>query len=192
MVAQRDVPPPVWGASAWRLLHAVASCVVSRADVAHARGLFLALQTLLPCARCRAAYVEHLWQRPFPRAAAGVARWVFDLHAQVNGRLGKVGPAWEEVRRRVACPASFVATRPQAFVGALVASHPGAYGEPAPALLAAHTAAWTALRHFFPDAPAVPLGAVRSRSGLRKAVSVRANVPPVGVETTCEAACSLP
>ena len=179
------MPPEAWGASAWRLLHTVASCVRTKFDLEQAATLFDALQDVLPCARCRAAYAQHLARMPLPARASHVAHWAYKMHDQVNERLEKADrPSWRAVRDTYKCRASFRGALPQAFVEALAASHPGRTATPA--LVAASMQMWRALRHFFPDAPIVSAADLRSRAAYRRAV---------GAETVsnrqCTSACEL-
>jgi len=189
-MAARNVPPEVWGATAWRVLHGVAACVRSRADYAHARALFAALQQLLPCARCRANYGEHLQRAPFPASPRGIPRWVFELHQQVNGRLRKTNcpTSWTQVRmKNKRCSRALAELLPQAFVDALAASHPGRGARGVPrAFLEAHLAFWAALRHFYADAPEVRAADVETRTAFRQAVGATGRASSI-----CTTACHI-
>jgi len=91
----RNVKPQVWGPSFWRMLHTIAYAYPEAPTQAQKNAvaeLFNSLKQLLPCAKCRAHYTEyldtHTWQQSLDSRDA-LARFVYQFHGDVNGRLGK-------------------------------------------------------------------------------------------------------
>lgn len=91
----RNVKPQVWGPSFWRMLHTIAYAypeAPTQAQKSAVTDLLNSLKQLLPCAKCRAHYTEyldtHAWHQSLDSRDA-LARFVYQFHEDVNGRLGK-------------------------------------------------------------------------------------------------------
>lgn len=113
--------PSVWGPAGWRVLHRMAYRFARRDDAA---AFYASLQSLLPCPTCRANLKQHMAALPFPKAMAGVSRWVYDVHHRVNGtKHAPSEPTYAEVRRQYQ-HASFDEME-WIFVDAMVKMHPG-------------------------------------------------------------------
>ena len=66
----------VWGASLWRILHT--------------NNLLHLLNTYIPCVQCRQHFSSYLQNNPVDVSDRGaLSLWMFTLHNDVNGRLGK-------------------------------------------------------------------------------------------------------
>ena len=83
-------------AAAWTFMHQVSYTVPEQipADIGASVGAFFgSLTNLLPCDDCKTHYAAWIQARPVPRdSRENLARWVVDLHNDVNARLGK--PSW--------------------------------------------------------------------------------------------------
>ena len=90
----------------WFSLHSMAGAyprLAAPADRWAAADLFHALPRMLPCATCGSNYAADLHRYPVWPHTAGrhaLQRYVYDLHARVNVRLGKEAqqPPFEAVR----------------------------------------------------------------------------------------------
>lgn len=130
----RGIDPAQWGPTAWHMLHAISFRVAARPRLfARAKRLVLALQELLPCAKCRGNLKRHMAALPLPPDAAGFPAWLYELHKRVtmethDGVQPPVAIAMNEVRERwgvLAWPRSLhVEMAP--FLEALAETHPGA------------------------------------------------------------------
>jgi hypothetical protein len=78
----KNIDPVIWGPSAWSLLHFVS--FHSKSSVAELKELFEDLKVLLPCAKCRRAYTEHLKLCPMPSQRRAIAKWLYTIHDRVN------------------------------------------------------------------------------------------------------------
>lgn len=88
--------PRIWGTDLWASMHRISLRYPVR-DPTHeqrraARCFFESLQHLLPCSSCRSHYRKY-FAKTFTdktlRSRYALARWVYDLHEEVNSRLGK-------------------------------------------------------------------------------------------------------
>jgi Erv1 / Alr family len=99
-----------WGPLIWRILHSLAeragrhTSPLLQADEVRAWTVVLkALQKGLPCETCREHYVEYfeadtpVLPEAYPALREYVRRWLWELHNNVNGRLGKPVFAWEDL-----------------------------------------------------------------------------------------------
>lgn len=87
--------PLIWGTDLWKTCHRFSLAYPDKPTPKHksaARAFFGSLATLLPCAGCRRHY-EQYYKRHFSSASIEsrdrLVRWVYDLHEEVNRRLGK-------------------------------------------------------------------------------------------------------
>lgn len=123
--SKEGMDPSYWGPAGWRILHRLAYTFQDRED---ARRFYTsALQTLLPCPRCRYNFQQHVDATPFPRSVVGVGKWVYNVHHRVNE--GKGGAALKEepsyaAARRMYRGVAFDEME-WVFVDALVRMHPG-------------------------------------------------------------------
>ena len=98
-----NVPDNIeWGPIFWRLLHALAERAGSapmmglRGDEIRAwKGIITTLCNALPCDDCRSHCITYLVSNPvnipdnYSDIREYIRRWLFDLHSDVNLRLGK-------------------------------------------------------------------------------------------------------
>lgn len=87
--------PLIWGTDLWKTCHRFSLAYPDKPTPRHksaARAFFGSLPMLLPCAGCRRHY-EAYYKRHFNNASVEsrdkLVRWVYDLHEEVNRRLGK-------------------------------------------------------------------------------------------------------
>jgi Erv1 / Alr family len=85
-----SIPPHIWGPSAWELLHALSFCPL--VTVAKGKKMFYALQTILPCPKCRISLGNHINETRFPKSKRLWPKWVYSLHNRVNS-TNHVDPA---------------------------------------------------------------------------------------------------
>lgn len=95
-----------FGPSTWRTMHAIAFTYGS--DPEHptpdehkaAKAFFKSLRELIPCESCRLHYGEYLDRHPLKADnREQLARWVYDLHSDVNRRRGAPNVPYAEVVR---------------------------------------------------------------------------------------------
>lgn len=79
--------PSVWGSNTWYLLHILSLFPKRRQDLY--RTFFHHLQYLLPCAKCRYAYKEHIIAIPFPKKKEENGVWLIRVHNRVNKSIDK-------------------------------------------------------------------------------------------------------
>lgn len=103
------VDPAIWGPHVWRFLHVVAALPPSRSRGREAwRALLTALRVSLPCPECTGHY--QAWHRAHPfrvmmggaAVSRAAARWVLDLHNDVNRRRGVAAWSTGQVAASVA------------------------------------------------------------------------------------------
>lgn len=101
------VYPSSWveffGPSGWKFLHAVSFAFPespSSEDRKNYIDFYRSVGPVLPCPSCRAHYENYIAKHPIEADnTESMARWVYDLHEDVNRRAGKTGtPSFEEVR----------------------------------------------------------------------------------------------
>jgi len=96
----------VWGPPLWRILHTISFAPESQVRHAHEHIIrFLnVLGEVLPCKWCRISYKQFIQDDLPPLAETiqsnGLARWMFDLHALVNRKLGAHTPKFESIVKR--------------------------------------------------------------------------------------------
>lgn len=90
-----------WGPNAWKFLHSIAFTYPERPSAEQRKAaaeFFRSLPHLLPCSTCGDHYGAYLRKHPVDTSSRlGLARWLYDLHQDVNRRTGKPGLSWEEV-----------------------------------------------------------------------------------------------
>lgn len=101
-----------WGPFLWSILHVLAERVTRvmsplyENDERRAWVFFLhGTGNMLPCSDCRTHYASYLSAHPvkeimtLPKSelALWIRRWLYDLHQEVNTRLGKEGIPFEEL-----------------------------------------------------------------------------------------------
>lgn len=80
----------VWGASLWRILHTMAEYSDKSSVVSLWNNLLHLLNTYIPCDQCRQHFSSYLQNNPVDVSDRGaLSLWMFTLHNDVNGRLGK-------------------------------------------------------------------------------------------------------
>ena len=80
----------VWGASLWRILHTMAEYSDKSSVVSLWNNLLHLLNTYIPCVQCRQHFSSYLQNNPVDVSDRGaLSLWMFTLHNDVNGRLGK-------------------------------------------------------------------------------------------------------
>jgi hypothetical protein len=101
--SQVPLPDPrYWGGKFWFVMHTVAyfySDTPDPTEMAHAKGFYVSLQSLLPCPGCAAHYSRLLQQYPIEHAIQSrmsLMRWVNTIHNEVNRRLGEPLVSFEE------------------------------------------------------------------------------------------------
>lgn len=98
--------PATWteffGPSMWKAMHAVAFASPERPteeERMHYVNFFRAIGPVIPCPACRAHYMEYIEANPLQAdSRESLARWVYDLHDDVNRRTKKRSPPYEQVR----------------------------------------------------------------------------------------------
>jgi len=95
----------IWGPPTWKLLH-----TLSFADpdllIRHKSSVinFLtSLRHVLPCVYCRDSYEDFMKELPDLDVVIqekSLARWMYDMHAKVNAKLGGLTPEFERVQKR--------------------------------------------------------------------------------------------
>lgn len=89
--------PGVWGPHLWAVLHRIgfhagkAPEKLARDEKREFEWLINHLETVVPCAECRAHIEEYRRARKGVSPAANGARWIWEFHEAVNARLGKTG-----------------------------------------------------------------------------------------------------
>ena len=97
--------PGVWGACAWRLLHAISfglpeDCALPSNQKSSICHLLHSLSDLLPCERCRNHFRSDLREHPPENSCATadeVRRFLWSCHNRVNSRLGKPQYEWDRL-----------------------------------------------------------------------------------------------
>ena len=80
----------VWGASLWRILHTMAEYSDKSSVFSLWNNLLHLLNTYIPCDQCRQHFSSYLQNNPVDVSDRGaLSLWMFTLHNDVNGRLGK-------------------------------------------------------------------------------------------------------
>ena len=99
------VSTAIWGPPLWRILHTIAFVHPDtlRAEAATVVLFLNNLAHVLPCKWCRTSYAQILRRLPSLEttlADGRLARWMYDLHTQVNTKLGAVTPKYDAVVKR--------------------------------------------------------------------------------------------
>lgn len=99
------VSTSVWGPPLWRILHTIAFAHPEQLRAnAHELIHFLSnLSHILPCKWCRDSYSQFLRQLPPLHQTitdGRMGRWMYDLHAMVNSKLGASTPKFESIVKR--------------------------------------------------------------------------------------------
>ena len=88
--------PGVWGPPLWAVLHRIgfhagkAPEKLARDERREFEWLINHLETVVPCAECR-AHIEEYRRGRRPSALTEGGRWIWEFHEAVNARLGKTG-----------------------------------------------------------------------------------------------------
>lgn len=90
--------PGVWGPHLWAVLHRIgfhagkAPEKLAKDERREFEWLINHLDTVVPCAECRAHIEEYRRGRKgFSSLSGDPARWIWEFHEAVNARLGKTG-----------------------------------------------------------------------------------------------------
>lgn len=84
--------PSSWGPYAWDLIHSVAFNVASREPrerqepYNQAKHIFYSFLYILPCAKCRKNYHQHMMCLPIPDDAADLPKWTYQMHKRISGQ----------------------------------------------------------------------------------------------------------
>lgn len=88
--------PKIWGKHAWNFLHFVTlgyPINPSEEDKQNYYEFLSQLRYVLPCAKCRHNYVDHLIKHPLTEHSLAtrdnLVKWGIDLHNMVNANTGK-------------------------------------------------------------------------------------------------------
>lgn len=88
--------PEIWGPAGWIFLHCITLNYPNNPteeDKKNFRNFFINLQDVLPCAKCRQNYKNHLMKFPLTEkelyTRSSLAKWLIDLHNEVNKLNGK-------------------------------------------------------------------------------------------------------
>lgn len=107
-----DITPVLWGPHYWTILHSLAEhagsqqIILMRNDeIAEWERLVKSLEKAIPCDECRAHYKSWVASHPFDQILAlpyeqfreGVRSYWYDLHTNVNNRLGKENVLYSEL-----------------------------------------------------------------------------------------------
>ena len=95
----------IWGPPTWKLLHSLSFADPSQL-FAHRTPVMTFLNSLggvLPCVYCRDSYVKFVSELPDLEETlrrGQLARWMYELHAKVNRKLGELTPDFSRVQKR--------------------------------------------------------------------------------------------
>lgn len=91
-----------WGPALWKAMHAIAFTYPDSPTPEQRRDyidFFRSLGPVIPCPSCSQHYQEYLNEHPIDGDNTdSLARWVYNLHDDVNKRRGKDSPSFEEVQ----------------------------------------------------------------------------------------------
>lgn len=98
--------PEVWGKYGWGFLHAITKGYPvnpSYTDKQNMMNFVNALGVVLPCDKCKVNFKDHLSKRPLTddilKTRDTFAKWMIDIHNDVNKSLGKRIYTYEEVMK---------------------------------------------------------------------------------------------
>lgn len=116
----KGIEPSVWGPHVWGAIHLIclgAPEMMGEAEAAHYRAFFQHLGGVLPCAKCREHYAEHMrthgagLDTALFQGGDALFRWSVDLHNAVSASVGKAAMPYEAARARWS-PSSGLAPAP--------------------------------------------------------------------------------
>ena len=88
-----------FGPSTWRAMHAIAFTYPENATPETRMqyiDFFRALGPVIPCPSCSKHYMEYIDKHPIDAdSRESLAKWVYELHQDVNRRNKKPGLTWE-------------------------------------------------------------------------------------------------
>ena len=122
--------PAIWGHKTWHLLHIITIFPKRRQE--YYEKFFYYLQFLLPCAKCRNSYKEHITALAIPKSKQEYALWLIQVHNRVNKSIDK--PILEETDILQEWQTKYAATQSMKDtflidVGEYILyGHPGYYG----------------------------------------------------------------
>jgi hypothetical protein len=91
-----------FGPSMWRTMHAVAFTYPENPTPEERMqyiDFFRSIGPVIPCPSCSTHYMEYLDKHPIDADNTdSLAKWVYDLHEDVNRRSNKKGLTWEQVK----------------------------------------------------------------------------------------------
>lgn len=135
--------PSIWGAKTWRLLHCLTFLL--KTDLSD---LFYHLQYILPCAKCRHSYREHLDYLPIPKK--DFTRWLIQLHNRVNISVGKKEENTEKMYIFWKEQSKYITEKDMLeAMYYMVSSHPGYY-KSNNNIIEAHIIIWNVISQVFP------------------------------------------
>jgi len=93
-----------WGPSMWKSLHATTFGYPENPTPRHKQEykvFFTSIKDTLPCSYCRESYAKFLKCLPidnYLNSRACLSYWLYLIHDQVNKKLNKTSPTFEEVQ----------------------------------------------------------------------------------------------
>ncbi len=95
-----------FGPSAWKFMHSVAFTFPNDAEEGlrnQYKSFFESIGHILPCPGCSVHFRQYMEKHPVDVSSReALARWVYDVHCDVNTRSRKPSPTYEEVEKAYA------------------------------------------------------------------------------------------
>lgn len=76
-----------WGPSGWRLLHLIVTTPLNERLFSNIKEFYTLLPFILPCKFCRQSLSKYYRDRPLPNSYAKMAKWLYNIHNDVNDKL---------------------------------------------------------------------------------------------------------
>lgn len=91
-----------WGPALWKAMHAIAFTYPDKPTPEQRKDyidFFRTLGPVIPCPSCSTHYQEYLDKNPIDADdTESLAKWVYDLHDDVNKRKGRKSPSFEAIK----------------------------------------------------------------------------------------------
>lgn len=92
-----------FGPPLWKAMHAIAFTAPESPSFEQQKDyvdFFRSLGPVIPCPSCSKHYQEYIEKNPVEtESRESIAKWVYDLHDNVNQRSGKQSPSFEQVKK---------------------------------------------------------------------------------------------
>lgn len=92
-----------FGPAMWKTMHSVAFTAPEKPSFEEQKDyidFFRAIGPVIPCPSCSRHYQEYIDKTPIDATSReSIAKWVYDLHDDVNQRNGKKSPSFEQVTK---------------------------------------------------------------------------------------------